>query len=91
VNSLIPIAISRLLSCWPVEKVAMVSLNDSVLVYDFGGVGERFNPPVLKTGAHFVGREFKSRPLRQLFAPNLVMAGISVSALIASSSVRACL
>ena len=32
-----------------------------------GGVGERFNPPVLKTGAHFVGREFKSRPLRHYF------------------------
>ena len=30
-------------------------------------MGERFNPPVLKTGAHFVGREFKSRPLRHYF------------------------
>ena len=31
---------------------------------NLGGVGERFNPPVLQTGSHFVGREFKSRPLR---------------------------
>ncbi len=39
-----------------------------------GGVGERFNPPVLKTGAHFVGREFKSRPLRQFFSPDFEVA-----------------
>jgi hypothetical protein len=30
-----------------------------------GGVGERLKPPVLKTGVHFVDREFESRPLRQ--------------------------
>jgi hypothetical protein len=30
-----------------------------------GGVGERLKPPVLKTGAHTVGRGFESRPLRQ--------------------------
>jgi hypothetical protein len=30
-----------------------------------GGVGERFKPPVLKTGVHLVDREFESRPLRQ--------------------------
>ena len=29
-----------------------------------GGVGERLKPPVLKTGVHFVDREFESRPLR---------------------------
>jgi hypothetical protein len=29
-----------------------------------GGVGERLKPPVLKTGAHTVGRGFESRPLR---------------------------
>jgi hypothetical protein len=28
-------------------------------------VGERLKPPVLKTGVHFVDREFESRPLRQ--------------------------
>ena len=31
-----------------------------------GGVAERFKAPVLKTGVHFVDREFESRPLRQL-------------------------
>jgi hypothetical protein len=30
-------------------------------------VGERLKPPVLKTGVHFVDREFESRPLRQSF------------------------
>ena len=30
-----------------------------------GGVGEWLKPPVLKTGVHFVDREFESRPLRQ--------------------------
>lgn len=36
-------------------------------VVDFysGGVGEWLKPPVLKTGVHFVDREFESRPLRQ--------------------------
>ncbi len=29
-----------------------------------GGVAERFKAPVLKTGVHFVDREFESRPLR---------------------------
>jgi hypothetical protein len=29
-----------------------------------GGVAERFKAPVLKTGDHFVVREFESRPLR---------------------------
>src|SRR5687768_13947873 len=33
-----------------------------------GGVGERLKPPVLKTGVHFVDREFESRPLRQSIA-----------------------
>ena len=28
-------------------------------------MGERLKPPVLKTGVHFVDREFESRPLRQ--------------------------
>ena len=35
------------------------------IVYVAGGVGERLKPPVLKTGVHFVDREFESRPLRQ--------------------------
>ena len=35
------------------------------LLYLKGGVGERLKPPVLKTGVHFVDREFESRPLRQ--------------------------
>ncbi len=37
------------------------------LLYCGGGVGERLKPPVLKTGVHFVDREFESRPLRQKF------------------------
>ena len=32
-----------------------------------GGVGEWLKPPVLKTGVHFVDREFESRPLRQIY------------------------
>ena len=35
------------------------------LISFIGGVGERLKPPVLKTGVHFVDREFESRPLRQ--------------------------
>lgn len=35
------------------------------LLYCEGGVAERFKAPVLKTGVHFVDREFESRPLRQ--------------------------
>ena len=34
-------------------------------ILSWGGVGERLKPPVLKTGVHFVHREFESRPLRQ--------------------------
>ena len=37
----------------------------SVTEMIIGGVGERLKPPVLKTGVHFVDREFESRPLRQ--------------------------
>ncbi len=37
----------------------------SILACYCGGVGERLKPPVLKTGVHFVDREFESRPLRQ--------------------------
>jgi hypothetical protein len=33
-----------------------------VEIKNIGGVGERFNPPVLKTGIHSVDREFKSPP-----------------------------
>ncbi len=35
-----------------------------------GGVAERFKAPVLKTGVHFVDREFESRPLRQKLMVN---------------------
>ena len=38
-----------------------------------GGVGERLKPPVLKTGVHFVDREFESRPLRHLSAESGVL------------------
>jgi hypothetical protein len=38
-----------------------------MLDFTYGGVGERLKPPVLKTGAHTVGRGFESRPLRHLF------------------------
>ena len=33
--------------------------------FSYGGVAEWFKAPVLKTGDHFVVREFESRPLRQ--------------------------
>ena len=40
-----------------------------------GGVGERLKPPVLKTGVHFVDREFESRPLRQSGPENDLQEG----------------
>ncbi len=42
-----------------------------------GGVGERLKPPVLKTGVHFVDREFESRPLRQPRFSAFALAGRS--------------
>ena len=44
-----------------------------------GGVGERLKPPVLKTGVHFVDREFESRPLRHRSYKCLVEAGGSLT------------
>ena len=36
-----------------------------------GVVGERLKPLVLKTGVHFVDREFESRPLRHKISAEL--------------------
>ena len=46
---------SSIFDSYSVELLAILS----------GGVAERFKAPVLKTGVHFVDREFESRPLRQ--------------------------
>jgi hypothetical protein len=50
------------------SKVISVSYSNALSLFPLlfrGGVGERLKPPVLKTGVHFVDREFESRPLRQ--------------------------
>ena len=41
-----------------------------------GGVGERLKPPVLKTGVHFVDREFESRPLRHQLRSDPNVTGV---------------
>lgn len=48
----------------PKENPADAAFTASSRFYFIGGVGERLKPPVLKTGAHTVGRGFESRPLR---------------------------
>lgn len=43
----------------------LIKWSLQVVDFTYGGVAERFKAPVLKTGVHFVDREFESRPLRQ--------------------------
>jgi hypothetical protein len=47
------------------ESLAVLCRDPKSLILQLGGVGEWLKPPVLKTGVHFVDREFESRPLRQ--------------------------
>jgi hypothetical protein len=59
---LLLLSVSRKLIDKLIHKVTEPTVNSYFII---GGVGERLKPPVLKTGVHFVDREFESRPLRQ--------------------------